>query len=479
MKKIFTLLLAISLSVSAYSTHLMGGQITTTYLSSDSNGIHYTLNLDVYRDTIGVPMNLNQTVDVYELDLSTGSYNLLFSDSIDFGVSGSMPTMSLVYGVEIYHFSDSIVFPTDGYYMIKWDDCCRNGAIINMVSPLTEDMTFLTYVNVNSSDPNSSPTYLAPPVIYLPANTVWQYNPLPFDPDGDSLVWNLSVPLSGTGLVTGYESLDDTVLYSNTTGVFSMDSVTGQITWDPKMVGNFVVSFAIEEYRNGVLVGAMSRDMQFVVIPDTTNAFPMISNINNVPTNSIGYPYVKINPGQNYQLHLLASDPDVNDVVSLQAFGESFSQTTTLSDFLVTPTGNGNEINGKFSWCPDVADVRESPYIVVFRTSDGQFYFDETIQFEVTLSTELASVNGFHISEIYPNPANNRLYTPISLDKSEEISIEVYNVLGVKQQDDILDLPVGNHLIVKELDLNSGQYLIVFKNSKGLTLSTQQLVVVK
>ena len=54
-----------------------------------------------------------------------------------------------------------------------------------------------------------------------------------------------------------------------------------------------------------------------------------------------------------------------------------------------------------------------------------------------------------------------------------------YNVLGVKQQDDILDLPVGNHLIVKELDLNSGQYLIVFKNSKGLILSTQQLVVVK
>ena len=73
MKKIFTLLLAISLSVSAYSTHLMGGQITATYLSSDSNGIHYTLNLDVYRDTIGVPMNLNQTVDVYELDLSTGT----------------------------------------------------------------------------------------------------------------------------------------------------------------------------------------------------------------------------------------------------------------------------------------------------------------------------------------------------------------------------------------------------------------------
>ena len=75
-------------------------------------------------------------------------------------------------------------------------------------------MEFLTYVNVDSANPNSSPTYIAPPVIYLPTNNVWQYNPLPFDPDGDSLVWNLSVPLSNNTTVAGYQYLSDTVLYS-------------------------------------------------------------------------------------------------------------------------------------------------------------------------------------------------------------------------------------------------------------------------
>ena len=77
----------------------------------------------------------------------------------------------------MYHFTDTIDFPSNGYYMIKWTDCCRNGAIVNMANPLSESMSFLTYVNVDSANPNSSPTFLAPPVSYLPANTLWQYNP--------------------------------------------------------------------------------------------------------------------------------------------------------------------------------------------------------------------------------------------------------------------------------------------------------------
>ena len=320
--------------------------------------------------------------------------------------------------------------------------------------------------------------------IYLPTNTLWQFNPLPFDPDGDSLVWSLSVPYSGgTGAipdtVNGYEYLDDTT-YSNSSAPFSFDAVTGQITWSAKLVGNFVASFVIQEYRNGVLIGMMNRDMQFVVIPDTNNAMPMISNINNVPTNSMGYPYVKINPGQNYQLHLLASDADVADVVSMQAFGEPFTQTTALSTFNVVPTGNGNEIEGTFEWTPDLNDVRTNPYLVVFRTSDNIFYYDETIQFEVTLSaTSLDNVEGMKISNIYPNPANNRVYIPISVDKSENISVEVYNLLGVKLTFNTMDLGVGNHLIMKDINLSSGQYLVVIKDVNGTLINSQQLQIIK
>ena len=35
--------------------------------------------------------------------------------------------------------------------------------------------------------------------------------------------------------------------------------------------------------------------------------------------------YVKINPGVNYQLHLLGNDADPNDVLKMEAYGESFN----------------------------------------------------------------------------------------------------------------------------------------------------------
>ena len=483
MKKLFTLLVVIGLSMSSYSTHLMGGQITASYLSSDSNGSHYVVTLDAYRDTLGIPMDLSQQLDIYMLDSSL-NYQYIGSPTISFGVGGIMSSMSSVYGVEIYHFVDTITFATNGNYVIKWTDCCRNGAIINMLAPLSENMTFATILTVDNSNPNSSPTFLADPVTYLPTNTVWQYNPLPFDPDGDSLSWSMSVPYSGgvnaiPDTVSGYEYLDDTT-YSNSTAPFSIDPITGQITWSAKLVGNFVVSFAIQEYRNGTLIGIMNRDMQFVVIPDTSNAMPQISNMQSVPTNSGGYPYVKINPGQNYQLHLIANDADVNDVLDMESYGEPFSLSVSPSSHSVSFTGNGNEIEGIFSWNPDVTHVRTVPYLVVFRTTDNFFYYDETIQFEVTLgATSLNNIEGIEISNIYPNPANNKLFIPISLDKSDNISIEIYNMIGVKLSENDMNLGIGNHIIMKDVDLNSGQYIVVIRDKNGTTINTQQLVIVK
>ena len=57
-------------------------------------------------------------------------------------------------------------------------------------------------------NPNSSASYLSPPVAYLPADTLWSYNPLPFDPDGDSLVWSLTTPLGSSSTVNLVNVMD-------------------------------------------------------------------------------------------------------------------------------------------------------------------------------------------------------------------------------------------------------------------------------
>ena len=478
MKKLMTFVIVSAMAVTTYATHLMGGQIVATNIG----GYDYQIEFTAYRDTIGIPMQLSATFTIFEQDTS-GAWTYVFDSTVNYDTTsgGLMPSVVSVYGVEVYTFIDTITMPGDGYFAISWDACCRNGAIINMSNPLSESMKLSTFLQVDSLNPNSSASYTTPPVAYLPAHTLWQYNPLPFDPNGDSLAWHLAVPLDDNGTVNGYEFLSDSA-YSDSAAVFSLDSITGALTWSANMVGNFVASFIVEEFRNGVSIGSMRRDMQFIVIPDTSNAMPQISNMQSVPTNSGGYPYIVLSPSQNFQLHLLASDADVLDVVNMSGFGEPFDLTTAPATLNVVPTGNGNEIEGTLSWTPDVSAVRTAPYLAVFRVSDQMFYFDETIQFEVSSTTGIEVNNSITFENIFPNPivGNALLHVPVSLEKGAVVSMDIYNILGVKvYQSGEMNFSAGKHLILKNIDLNSGQYLISVKDNNGNILNTERLVVVK
>ena len=121
--------------------------------------------------------------------------------------------------------------------------------------------------------------------------------------------------------------------------------------------------------------------MQLIVIP-AWSALSVFTNINTVPTNTAGYPYISLAPNQNYQLSLLGSDPDVSDVVVIEAFGEPIINCG--ANFSYTNTGIGNEVEGVFDWTPDVSMVRSKPYIMVFRVSDNLFATDQSILFEVS-----------------------------------------------------------------------------------------------
>jgi len=162
--------------------------------------------------------------------------------------------------------------------------------------------------------------------------------------------------------------------------------------------------------------------MQYIVISDTSNYLPVISNMMLFPTNSGGYPYVVISPSQNYSATLLASDPNVNDVVTLNAFGEPFNLQTSSPSFLTFLTGNGNETEGVFSWTPSVLDVRVQPYLVVFRVSDGFYNFDYTVQIEVSLTSSFKELEDVVIND-------NQLY----------------DMLG-RKYDDYKFLPIGMYL---------------------------------
>ena len=297
----------LSLVPKLQATHLMGGDIIVQQLS----GLTYLVQLTTYRDTMGIPM---QTTATFTFKNSSGTTILTTTTGYDTIISGNTLPM-YPYGVEVYFFRDTVTLPSTGTFSVGWSDCCRNGAIQNLSSPLSESMFLQTDFTVDSI-PNSTPFFLVPAAIFLPVNTPWQYNPLPFDPDGDSLYWSISSPLNGWNTpCAGF-----TIPPGSSANPITINPITGTNSWTATTTGNFVFTVLVDEYRNGVHFGSIRRDMQFIVV--TPNGQGPQWNVN-IPTDSLGNLHINLVQFSSYQLNVMGYNPS-GAPLNMQAYGEPF-----------------------------------------------------------------------------------------------------------------------------------------------------------
>lgn len=446
MKKLLTLGLLVMLYTTSYGTHLMGGELTVAHLG----GADYEIRLTAYRDTLGIPFSMTATFDVYN---ATGTMVLSKTTSQQ-PLSGTVMA-GYPYGVEVYFFVDTITVPGPGEYSVRWYNCCRNGAIQNLSNPLAENMFLSTTFTNVAGTINSSPVFLAPPVTYLPINQPWQYNSLPFDVNGDSLSWSIDTPLTNFNLNTaGWV----TPSAGSASGAFLIDQVTGQIDWTPDQLGNFVASILVEEFNNGVKIGEIRRDYQMIVVDDTTKC-PRISNFDVFPTDQNGHAYMNISAEVATNIILLATDPE-GDPVQMQSFGEPLILDHNPAIF--TSAQGVGSTTGTFSWIPDATQVREKPYRVVFRTRDQMFTFDETVLFYVNKIETPAPSPSMGI--LYPVPANNLIFVPLTLSSASHASLELFTVQGAKLAEyDFGMLDKGNHVKEVNLSISAGTYFVTLK----------------
>ncbi|HRE97049.1 MAG TPA: hypothetical protein PK637_09805, partial [Flavobacteriales bacterium] len=94
------------------------------------------------------------------------------------------------------------------------------------------------------------------------------------DPDGDNLVFSL-VPAMTTGPATTITYAGGYSGASPINGI-TINPSTGQITFTPNILGNFIVAVLIQEYdANGNLTGTVVQDFQFEVI-NCVNQVPAV-----------------------------------------------------------------------------------------------------------------------------------------------------------------------------------------------------------
>ena len=310
------------------ASHVSGVDITYNCLGNNQ----YEIFLTLYRDCTGISVAGSESVDFVSDCGQTFSFTL---DSLPVAqwpnpattneISQLCPSQlplsacngGTLPGMEMYIYSAVVTLapPCDGW-TVSWSTCCRNDSQ-NVPTSNADNIYAEAELNTVTAPCNNSPVFTAQPIPYVCVGQPVVYNYGVYDPDGDSLVFSL---------VSAAESATLNLVYgagfsgaSPIAGI-TVDPQTGQISFTPTAIGNYIVVILVEEYdSNGVLIGTVMRDMQFTVITCTNNVPappPAISNFSGTAV-QIGPLNIEMCVGNNFCIDLVFTDPNATDQLTL------------------------------------------------------------------------------------------------------------------------------------------------------------------
>ena len=355
------------------ATHVRAGEITTKLVSKTS--LTYEITFTAYFDEVKGKDAAN-LADEYTMCFGDGTTEVVKRSKRTY-INGNTSSINIYKTVHTY--------PGPGTYTIGITVVNRNQGTINLPPPgESQNIPFFvsTTIYVNAALlTNSTPVMLNPPLDSGRVGQKFCHNPAAFDADGDSLAYRLSVPktsLTDNGCVgRDIPAYQDPTRFSTTsetggTPTFSINPVTGDLCWDaPGEVGQFNFAFIIEEWRNGVLIGEITRDMQIIVV-DNKNQRPIIQPIADLC----------VEAGTLINQPVTATDPDGNRVI-ISGFGGVFNVgqdgVALAAGELIQPA-YARLVNGgitqnqpataTFSWQTNCNQIRVSPYEVVLKVTD-------------------------------------------------------------------------------------------------------------
>lgn len=360
------------------AAHILGGDLGVTHLQGDS----FLVSMKLFRDECnqGASLDASVTLNVFEegTDLPINLTIFLPQDSTRIPILGD-ECFSPPPCLEIGYYSAIVQLPPspNGLYLV-WERCCRSESIINIVEPENFGMVFVATI----PDPvlqNSSPIFSPYPTDgYFCVNTTNQFSFEALDPDGDSLVYSLDNPLYGELAVNfpgdpnpggggpkpthnPFEwvppySLDDPI---GGTTPMTIDSQTGEITASPIFIGKFAFSVLVEEYRDGIKIGEVRREITLESTPCEPDLPPIYVGFNNLDT-------VYLTAFQENSIEVIILDSPL-DSIWQTIEGEIFDGPyEVLAEFDTTTYTLGN-FSGVVTWDSLGCEmIREEPYRAYF-----------------------------------------------------------------------------------------------------------------
>jgi gliding motility-associated-like protein len=344
------------------ATHQRAAEITYRHL----NGLTYEITLISYTYT---PSPANAYRDFLTINWGDGT----FSDI------PRVEIQELPGDISYNRYKGQHTFPGPSDYIISCEDPNRNGGILNIPNSINVPLFIYSELVINPfiGGYNNSPVLLIPPIDNACVDQPFYHNPGAYDVDGDSLSYRLVTCYGAQGLpIPGYT-------LPPATNSLSLDPLTGDFVWDsPPNQGEYNIAILIEEWRDGVKIGSVLRDMQIIVVA-CNNRPPVIEKIADTC----------VEAGQNLTFTVSAFDPDSN-IVTLTGTGGPLILSANKAFLNPNPAIDTGHVTAQFTWNTVCDHVKKSKYQVYFKAKDN------------STPVSLVSISSMKILVVGPAPEN-------------------------------------------------------------------------
>ncbi len=288
----------------AQALHILGGFMDYKMVGSTAN-----IRLVIYRDcgVGGAQFDNPASIAIYR---QNGQSTVLFQEKTvnhnairrldSLTVAGCIPAPPKAPCVEIteYIFNFDIPASDDSStYVVVYQRCCRNSTISNLINPRDIGSTFSVAITAGArKEKNQSPqiTIAVPMIVCLGQQINLDLSAR--DAEGDLLLYSLCAPDAGGGNIAAapastscnglmptppcpppFDEVPFTApAYSPLNPLpapgMSLSPINGTLSFTPNKAGLFTYGVCIEEYRNGLIISNIKRELSLWIVDGTLSA---------------------------------------------------------------------------------------------------------------------------------------------------------------------------------------------------------------